>query len=142
MAQIDFRDIIAGVERENFGDGFHDNYAYGLHSFLAMTNACIRNFGWTSRGVAYDTDIKKLEKVIKDLGDKMMNDKDWGRLIKTPPRFIRITDFDDSAIAVRISCETKPSVQWEVEGEMRKRIKEEFEKNKIEIPYPHLVVKK
>ena len=29
MAQIDFRDIIAGVERENFGDGLHDNYAYG-----------------------------------------------------------------------------------------------------------------
>jgi moderate conductance mechanosensitive channel len=44
----------------------------------------------------------------------------------------------DSGIDIRISGETMPSRQWAVAGELRKRIKEAFEKEGIEMPYPHI----
>jgi small conductance mechanosensitive channel len=36
--------------------------------------------------------------------------------------------------------ETRPSRQWEVSGELRLRIKKAFDKEGIDIPYPHTKV--
>jgi small-conductance mechanosensitive channel len=44
----------------------------------------------------------------------------------------------DSGIEIRILGETKPLSQWEVKGELRKRVKKAFDEEGIEIPWPHL----
>jgi len=41
---------------------------------------------------------------------------------------------------IKILGETKPQEQWNVAGELRKRLKNEFDKEGIEIPFPQIVV--
>jgi len=92
-------------------------------------------------GVSYDTDLEKLEKTINEAGIKMAAEEKWKDSVIKAPAFLRVDNFADSAIIVKISGETKPMKQWDVAGEFRKRLKIAFDKNGIEIPYPQIVVR-
>jgi moderate conductance mechanosensitive channel len=92
-------------------------------------------------GVSYKTDINHVEKVVDAVGIELSKDAEWKERIIHPPRFIRIDNFGDSAIIIKIIGDVQPLKQWEVAGELRKRLKEAFEKEGIEIPYPQLVVR-
>ncbi len=91
-------------------------------------------------GVSYDSDIEKVIKVVNRVGDELVNDPKWKEFIIKPPQFLRIGEFADSAIIIKILGETKPLKQWDVAGELRKRIKIAFDKEGIEIPFPQRVV--
>lgn len=90
--------------------------------------------------VAYDTDIEKLEALINKIGQEMDEDEYWGRKIIEAPHFLRITDFAESGMVVKILAKTAPLKQWDVAGELRKRLKINFDKKGIELPYPHRIV--
>ncbi|HEX78751.1 MAG TPA: hypothetical protein G4O19_01180, partial [Dehalococcoidia bacterium] len=60
------------------------------------------------------------------------------KLIKTPPQALRVQKFGDSGIDVRILGDVRPMMQWEVTGELRKRLKKAFDEEGIEIPWPHI----
>ena len=91
-------------------------------------------------GVAYDTDLEKLIKVIDKVGQELFNDSEWKEFIIEAPHFVRVNEFADSAIIVKILGDTKPLQQWAVAGEFRKRLKIAFDKEGIEIPFPQMVV--
>jgi len=91
-------------------------------------------------GVGYNTDIEKLEKIINDVGRALTADSDWSDKIIEAPKFVRINDFQDSAIEIKIVGKTEPVQQWGVTGELRKRLKIAFDKNGIDIPYPQRVI--
>lgn len=91
-------------------------------------------------GVGYDTDLTKLEKIINQVGEDMAKDEDWKELVLEPPTMLRVDDFADSAIIVKVISKTAPSRQWEVKGELLKRLKVAFDKAGITIPYPQRVV--
>lgn len=61
-------------------------------------------------------------------------------LILEPPHVLRVDDFQDSGIAIKILGKTKPIKQWDVTGELRRRLKKAFDEEGIEIPFPHRVV--
>ncbi|MFC1865821.1 hypothetical protein ACFLYB_03820 [Chloroflexota bacterium] len=44
----------------------------------------------------------------------------------------------DSGIDIRILGDVRPMKQWEVTGELRKRLKKAFDEEGIEIPWPHV----
>ena len=46
-----------------------------------------------------------------------------------------VTALNDSNVNIRVLGETKPMKQWEAERELMKKIKLEFDKRGIEIPY-------
>lgn len=90
--------------------------------------------------VSYDSDIEKVEKIINSVGQELAEAKDWkGQIIETP-HFLRIVEFSDSAVVVKIIGKTQPTKQWAVAGELRRRILSEFKKQHIEIPLPQIVV--
>ena len=91
-------------------------------------------------GVSYDSDITKVEKVINEVGEKMMEDEEWEALIIEQPKYQRVQNFGASEVVVRMKAKVSPGMQWRVAGELRKRIKVAFDKNKIEIPFPQRVV--
>ena len=93
-------------------------------------------------GVAYDTDIEKLISVVNRVGQELLRDPMWSETIIKAPEFLRIEKFADSAIIIKIVGETKPLKQWDVTGELRKRIKVAFDKENIEFPFPQMVVHK
>lgn len=92
-------------------------------------------------GVSYDTDIERAMQVINQIGAEMAADKVWKKDINVAPSFLRVESLDDSSVSLKIVGETKPLRQWDVAGELRKRIKETFEREGIEIPYPQRVIR-
>jgi small-conductance mechanosensitive channel len=91
-------------------------------------------------GVGYSTDIDQLEKVINKVGQDLADDPAWTEKIFEAPKFLRINDFADSSIVVKIIGMTAPMQQWAVTGELRSRLKKAFDKHDIEIPFPQRVV--
>ena len=91
-------------------------------------------------GVAYDTDLEHVIKVINKTGNELAEDPQYKEFILKPPQFLRVNDFADSAIILKILGDTKPLKQWEITGELRKRLKVAFDKEGIEIPFPQRVI--
>lgn len=91
-------------------------------------------------GVSYDADIDKVEIVMNKVGSEMAKKEPWDAKIVEPIEFLRLDSFDDSAVTVKALGKVKPGTQWEVAGEYRRRLKKEFEKEGIGIPFPQRVI--
>ena len=88
--------------------------------------------------VAYGEDLDKVFTVINRVGNELAADEYFSKLIKTPPQVLRVQNFGDSGIDIRILGDVRPMMQWEVTGELRKRLKKAFDEEGIEIPWPHV----
>ena len=88
--------------------------------------------------VAYGEDMDHVFAVINKVGKELAEDDYFKELIKTPPQVLRVQNFGDSGIDVRILGDVRPMKQWEVTGELRKRLKKAFDDEGIEIPWPHV----
>lgn len=91
-------------------------------------------------GISYNSNLEKVISVINKVGQELAEDAVWKDQIIKSPQFLRVDDFADSAIIIKILGETKPLKQWNVTGELRKRIKIAFDKEGIEIPFPQRVI--
>lgn len=91
-------------------------------------------------GIAYNADIEKAIKVVNQVGEEMSKDSEWKDKIIKAPKFLRIDDFADSSVIIKISGEVKPLEQWVVLGELRKQLKIAFDREGIEIPFPQRVI--
>ncbi|MBI2860105.1 MAG: mechanosensitive ion channel [Chloroflexi bacterium] len=87
--------------------------------------------------VAYGEDLDHVIKVINGVGEELSRDEVFGPMIIGTPKVLRVDNFADSAIEIKVLGETKPLKQWEVTGELRKRLKKTFDLEGIEIPWPH-----
>jgi small conductance mechanosensitive channel len=88
--------------------------------------------------VGYGEDLERVTGVINRVGKELAEDEYFGPLIKKPPQTLRVNKFGDSGIDIKILGETYPMKQWEVTGELRKRLKKAFDEEGIEIPWPHV----
>jgi len=93
-------------------------------------------------GVSYNADIDKVINVINQTGQVLAEDEVWKQFIIKPIQFLRIDEFADSAVIIKVLGETVPHKQWEVGREFRKRIKAAFDKEGISIPFPQIVIHK
>ncbi|MDD2618344.1 MAG: mechanosensitive ion channel family protein [Bacteroidales bacterium] len=91
-------------------------------------------------GISYNSDLEHVIKVVNRTGKEMAEDPAWKESIVSPPQFLRVDEFADSAIIIKILGDTQPIKQWEVSGELRKRLKIAFDKEGIVIPFPQTVV--
>jgi small conductance mechanosensitive channel len=90
--------------------------------------------------VAYGTDLDHAISVINRVGQELAEDKEWRKVIKSPPQVLRVDNLGDSGIDIKILGDVKPMQQWATTGELRLRIKKAFDKEGIEIPWPHTKV--
>lgn len=88
--------------------------------------------------IGYNEDMDHVFAVINKVGKELAADEYFKELIKTPPQVLRVQNFGDSGIDVRILGDVRPMKQWEVTGELRKRLKKAFDDEGIEIPWPHV----
>ncbi|MCH8741564.1 mechanosensitive ion channel family protein [Patescibacteria group bacterium] len=91
-------------------------------------------------GVSYGSDLEKVINVVNKVCNELAEDPQWKQDILKTPQFLRVDDFADSAVIIKILGDTKPLRQWDVTGELRKRIKIAFDKEGIEIPFPQMSV--
>ena len=91
--------------------------------------------------VSYDCDLREAINVIRQAGDDMWNDPEWGGdELSEPPEVKGVQELGESGIFIRVRAKTKPSLQWRTERELRLRIKEALDAAGIDIPYPHRTV--
>jgi moderate conductance mechanosensitive channel len=90
--------------------------------------------------VSYDTDLDKAIAVINRVGKEMAEEPNWAPAFLSAPKALRVDKLGDSGIEIKIVAETRPSRQWEITGELRLRLKKAFDKEGIEIPWPHTKV--
>jgi small-conductance mechanosensitive channel len=88
--------------------------------------------------VGYGEDLDHVFTVINRVGNELAEDENFKELIKTPPQVLRVQNFGDSGIDIRILGDVRPMKQWQVTGELRKRLKKAFDDEGIEIPWPHV----
>ncbi len=91
-------------------------------------------------GIAYHSKLDHVISVVNKIGNDMAEDPLWKGSILKAPQFLRIDNFGDSAIEIKIIGETPAHKKWDVTGELRKRIKIEFDREGIEIPFPQRVI--
>ena len=87
--------------------------------------------------VSYDTNVEKLESILNKLFDRLNGSLDG---LKGNISILGLQSYDDSSISFRVVADTLPMMHYQVERELRKVIKMELDKNKIEIPFPQVVV--
>jgi small-conductance mechanosensitive channel len=90
--------------------------------------------------VAYGTDLDRAIAVINRVCQEMAAEPRWAPLILKPPQVLRVDNLGDSGIEIKILGDTKPIYQWDVMGEIRKRLVKALEEEGIEIPWPHTKV--
>jgi len=64
--------------------------------------------------------------------------------IISPPKVLRVDALGDRGVVIKVLGDVKPAKQWELMGELRRRMKNRFDREGIEIPYPHqtMIVKR
>ncbi|WP_010421146.1 mechanosensitive ion channel family protein [Anaerophaga thermohalophila] len=91
-------------------------------------------------GVAYKEDVDQVMEIMKQVGDELQNDPYFGQKIIEPLEIMGLDNFGSSALIIKARLKTKPIMQWETGREYRRRLKIAFNKNNIEIPFPHTTV--
>jgi len=90
--------------------------------------------------VDYDSDVDKVMKIIDRVGEELAKDKDYKDFIINPLHVLGLDEFSESGLIFKVLGKTKAQKQWRVKREFRRRLKIEFDKEGIEIPYPHRVI--
>lgn len=102
---------------------------------ISSNQSRIFSYCTLTMGIAYETDCDKAIEVINRVGAALAEDPEWKKSIVTAPRFLRIENFTDLAMIVKIQGATKPSTQPGVVAELRKRLKRAFEEEGIVMPH-------
>ncbi len=87
--------------------------------------------------VAYKENISHVYQVIDEICQELKDDPDFGTNLTTTPSAMRVSDLGAHGVDICIRGYTKPGEQWGLTGELRKRIKNRFDQEGIEIPWPH-----
>jgi small conductance mechanosensitive channel len=90
--------------------------------------------------VAYETDLAQAKETIKRVADQLWQDDTWGVNILEEPEVWGVEAFGPDGVAIRLVVKTSPSAQFKVMRELRQRMKEAFDAEGIEIPFPQRTV--
>ena len=93
-------------------------------------------------GVAYKTNINHLMQVLMDLGREIKESTENGKYILSDIEICGLNEFQDSSIVILCKIKTTPQEQWKIKRVFNQMIKERFEQEGIEIPFPQVVVNK
>ena len=91
--------------------------------------------------VTYDTDVEKLRKMIKKLGQQMLEDPELGPKFMEPLKSQGVIQMDDSAMIVRVKFKTKPGDQWTLRTKVFAKLRELFEREGIKFAHREVTVR-
>jgi small conductance mechanosensitive channel len=90
--------------------------------------------------VAYGEDIDRVFAIIDRVGRELAADPQFAPLIISPPRALRVESMSDTGVAIKVLGDTQPVRQWEVTGELRRRLIRAFLDENVRVPFPPHVV--
>ena len=78
--------------------------------------------------ISFQADLERAIDEIDRIGNELAADPVFGPLVIEPPRALAVDALEDSYVNLRIDGRSKPGVQGRVAGELRRRIKQEFDR--------------
>lgn len=85
---------------------------------------------------ALDTDIPRARRIVQAVADGLAADPDWGQDIIGPPEIWGLQTWGPEGLALRLVMPTRPLRNWDVNRQMRERLKYAFEREGIRMPAP------
>jgi small-conductance mechanosensitive channel len=96
--------------------------------------------GWSRAvvdvGIGYDEDIDRALGIIRDEAAQLATDRVWSLQLDGAPEVVGVESLGDSSVVIRTLIRTQPGSQWTVAREFRRRIKNRFDRDGVEIPFP------
>lgn len=91
-------------------------------------------------GVAYGEDTDRVVEVMMRTGDEMQQSEAFAAKILAPLEIAGVDQWADSAVVIRCRFRVLAGEQWGVRREYLRRAKQAFDREGIEIPFPHLKI--
>ncbi len=106
-----------------------------------VTTVSNLTYGWSrvvfDVGIGYGEDVDRVMEVLMDLARELRDDETFGPMTLGEPEMLGVDEFAESAVVIKFLVKTRPLKQWLVKRELLRRIKNEFDRRGIEIPFPH-----
>ena len=91
-------------------------------------------------GIAYRENVEEVFEVMRGVAAGMRQDETLGPLILEDIDIAGVDDWADSAVVIRCRFKVEALQQWTVRRAFLLRLKKEFDRRGIEIPFPHLTL--
>lgn len=91
--------------------------------------------------VSYDTDVTLIEKLVNQVGTELAHEPTFRKVIIDPIQFLRIEQFNDNYMLVKTIGKVMAGSQWEITGELRKRLLSVLQEYNIMIPHASMIDK-
>lgn len=88
-------------------------------------------------GIAYREDTDRVIGLLQEIDAGMREDEEFKDRITEPLEVLGVDRFADSAVIIKARIKTPPLQQWGVGREFNRRMKQVFDANNVEIPFPH-----
>lgn len=131
VEQINMRTVVL----RDVGDVVHI-FPNGLITTLANQTKGVSAYVFDV-GVAYKEDTDTVTNVISGILDGIVDDPEFGPKLNGKPEIFGVSRLGESSVEIRGRIRTLPGNQWAVGREFLKRVKREFARQNIQIPFPH-----
>ena len=91
--------------------------------------------------VTYDTDVELVRKLVKKLGQELLDDPVIGANFIQPVKSQGVIEMQDSAMIIRVKFMTKPGDQWLVRKKVYEEIRALFEREGIKFAHREVTVR-
>ncbi|MEX0347003.1 MAG: mechanosensitive ion channel family protein [Rhizobiaceae bacterium] len=91
--------------------------------------------------LTYDTDVERVRKLVKKLGQRLLEHPDVGHLFLQPLKSQGVYKMEDSAMIVRVKFMTKPGDQFVTRKVVYQHIRELFEQEGIKFAHKEVTVR-
>ena len=91
--------------------------------------------------VTYDTDVDKVRKLVKKLGQQLLDDPVIGADFIQPLKSQGVIEMQDSAMIIRVKFMTRPGDQWVARKRVYEEIRALFEREGIKFAHREVTVR-
>lgn len=88
-------------------------------------------------GVGYSENVDRVIEVIRDVGDKLVAEEEYAAIVDGNIDIMGVQALGDSAVVIRARIRVKPGKQFGLQRAFNRLIKNRFDEEGIEIPFPH-----
>lgn len=90
--------------------------------------------------VAYKVSVDTALDVLADELARFASDPGWAEIVIEEPEVLGVEELRDSGVVLRGLLKVSAPERWRVKRELLRRVKNRFDEEGIEIPFPHLTV--
>ena len=142
---VSINGVSGGVEKVELRTTELRGYDGTLHVFQNGKIDTLSNLtkDWSAAvfniGVDYHSDLNQVIKVMNQVGENLQQHPDFEHKMQ-PLEIAGLNELGDSALIILGRIKTKPGSQWGVKRQYLKDLKEAFDREGIDIPFPHRTI--